>query len=159
MFRLGGFLRLTGKFRCGASESVKAKAMEAALKAVDLDATLAEAHTTLGHVRATYCWDWPGACTEYKLATVLNPAYATVHHWYAITYLSPLELFEMRGQKLRRRNSIPYRRASKGILPLSYNGRLYEQAIEQCKKTIELEPAFQSSYRNIMRLFLHFNMR
>jgi serine/threonine-protein kinase len=129
-------------------KSVKAKAMEAALKAVELDATLAEAHTTLGHVRATYCWDWPGACTEYKLAMALNPAYATVHHWYAITYLSPLGLFENARTEIEKAEELDPLSASikRDIAVILYNGRLYEQAIEQCKKTIELEPAFQSSY-------------
>ncbi|MGC2659524.1 MAG: hypothetical protein WA324_16325 [Bryobacteraceae bacterium] len=129
-------------------KSVKAKAMEAALKAVELDATLAEAHTTLGHVRATYCWDWEKALAEYKLAMTLNPAYATVHHWYAITYLTPLGLFQNARNEIQKAEELDPLSASikRDIAVILFNGRLYEQAIEQCKRTIELEPTFQSSY-------------
>lgn len=139
---------LLGNSGAAPPKSIKAKAMEAALKAVELDATLAEAHATLGHVRATYCWDWPGACTEYKLAMALNPAYATVHHWYAITYLAPLGLFENARTEIQKAEELDPLSASikRDIAVILCNGRLYEQAIEQCQKTIELEPAFQSSY-------------
>jgi TolB-like protein/lipoprotein NlpI len=139
---------LLGNSGAAPPKSIKAKAMQAALKAVELDATLAEAHATLGHVRATYCWDWPGACTEYKLAMALNPAYATVHHWYAITYLAPLGLLENARTEIQKAEELDPLSASikRDIAVILCNGRLYEQAIEQCRKTIELEPAFQSSY-------------
>jgi serine/threonine-protein kinase len=139
---------LLGNSGAVSPKSVKVKAMDAALKAVELDATLAEAHTTLGHVRATYCWDWPSACTEYKLAMALNPAYATGHHWYAITYLAPLGLFENARTEIEKAEELDPLSASikRDIAVILFNGRLYEEAIEQCKKTIELEPAFPSSY-------------
>lgn len=130
------------------AKDVKAKAMWAALKAVELDPTLAEAHTALGHVRATYCWDWQSACAEYRTAIALNPAYATVHHWNAITYLSPQGLLKNALTEIQRAEELDPVSISikRDIAIILYYGRRYEQAVAQCRKTIELEPAFSGGY-------------
>src|SRR3974377_72797 len=59
------------------------KAEAAARKALQIDNSIAEAHTTLGFVRE-YFWDWKGAEEEYKTAIALNPRFATTYHWYSI---------------------------------------------------------------------------
>lgn len=61
----------------------KPKARTAALKALQLDDTLAEAHTSLGGILGDYDYDFAGEEREYKRAIELNPNYATAHHWYA----------------------------------------------------------------------------
>src|SRR5262249_189023 len=58
-------------------------ARTAAIKAIQLDDTLAEPHASLGHVKAYYDRDWAGAEAEYKKAIELNPNYPNAHHWYA----------------------------------------------------------------------------
>src|SRR5262245_19951526 len=55
-----------------------------ALKALDLDDSLAEAHASLGFIKHNYDWDWQGAESEYRRAIELNPNYATAEHWYAL---------------------------------------------------------------------------
>jgi serine/threonine-protein kinase len=65
------------------------KAREAALKALDLDPSLAEAHTSLGFIRATYDWAWEDGARHYLRAIELNPGYATAHHWYGCDLLAP----------------------------------------------------------------------
>jgi len=57
------------------------KAKEAAIKALSLDSTLAEAHTSLAFVLYHYEWDWPGADREFRRAIKLNPNYSLAHHW------------------------------------------------------------------------------
>ena len=59
------------------------RAKAAAVKAIELDESLGEAHTSLGFVLDSYDWDWAGAEREYQKAIALNPGYATLHHWYA----------------------------------------------------------------------------
>lgn len=59
------------------------KARAAALKALQLDPDLAEAHTTLALIAQSYDWDWQTAEREYRRAIELEPNYATAHHWYA----------------------------------------------------------------------------
>src|SRR5262249_27781272 len=59
------------------------KAKAAALKAMQLDDRLAEAHASLAYVRFWYDWDWAGAESEFRRAIDINPGYATAHQWYA----------------------------------------------------------------------------
>jgi tetratricopeptide (TPR) repeat protein len=61
------------------------KAEAAAMKALELDSTLAEAHASLAWSKMQFDWDWQGAEREFKQATELNPGYANAHHWYAGT--------------------------------------------------------------------------
>ena len=58
------------------------RARAAAERAIEIDDTLAEAHTTLAYVKFYYEWDWQGAEREFKRAIELNPNYATAHQWY-----------------------------------------------------------------------------
>ena len=59
------------------------KARAAALRAVELDDSLAEAHTALALIIENYDWDWDGSEKEYLRAIALNPNYATAHQWFA----------------------------------------------------------------------------
>src|SRR5207248_5823455 len=59
------------------------KAKSAATKALEMDDTLAEAHTSLAYIRLNYDWDWAGAEREFKRAIELDPNYANAHHWYS----------------------------------------------------------------------------
>ena len=59
------------------------KAKAAALKALELDGSLAEAHASLAFVLLYWDWDWLAAERELKRAIELNPSYVTAHHWYA----------------------------------------------------------------------------
>ena len=63
------------------------KARAAALKALELDESLAEAHTSLALIAENYDYDWQMAEKEFRRAIQLNPGYATAHQWYA-EYLS-----------------------------------------------------------------------
>src|SRR6266540_3148352 len=64
------------------------KAKAAAMKALELDDTLAEAHASLGNVKHTYDWDFAGAEREFKRAIELNPNYTSAHHFYALLLAS-----------------------------------------------------------------------
>ena len=72
------------------SESIR-HARAAALKALELDEGLAEAHTSLGLIAQIYDWDWQAAEQQYRRAIQLDSSYATAHHWYA-------ELLAYRGR-------------------------------------------------------------
>lgn len=122
---------------------VMPKAKTAAAKALEIDETLAEAHTSLAYARMHYDWDWDGAETEYKRAIELNSSYATCHHWYALL-LAAME---------RSKESIEQIKLAKGLDPLSliinavhgytlYFAREYDQAIDQCLKALELDQKF-----------------
>jgi len=119
------------------------KAKAAALRALELDDTLAEAHASLGRVFAAYDWDWRNAEKEYKRAIELNPRYATAHQWYG-GYLSVMG---------RSNEAIAERKRAVELEPLSlvinfelglafYYDRDYDRAIEQFQKTLELDQNF-----------------
>ena len=119
------------------------KAKAAAMRALELDDTLAEAHASLGRVFAAYDWDWPNAEKEYKRAIELNPRYATAHQWYG-GYLSVMG---------RSNEAIAERKRAVELEPLSlvinfelglafYYDRDYDRAIEQFQKTLELDQNF-----------------
>jgi len=80
---------LLGMDRVPNRRDLLAKAKAAALRAVELDDTSAEAHVALGGVRVVADFDWPGAEAEFKRAIELNPNDAQAHHWYANLYLDP----------------------------------------------------------------------
>lgn len=124
------------------------KAASAAAAAVMLDANSAEAHTSLAHVKATQDWDWSGSEREFHLAIGLDPAYATAHHWYAMSCLVPTgrandALEEMRlAQSLDPVSSI----VARDLAVIHVYRRDYEAALDQCDHTIELNPHFSPAY-------------
>jgi TolB-like protein/tetratricopeptide (TPR) repeat protein len=123
------------------------KAKAAALKAIELDATLAEAHASLGYIKEAYDWDWEGAERDYRRAIELNPSYPGVRHWYAIYLAIPRRFDEAFAQMKRAEELDPLSRAvrrGKGWLYLW--SREYDRAIEQWRMTLELDPDFPQAH-------------
>ena len=73
-------------------------ARDAALKALQLDPSLAEAHAALGMVACDYDYDWPTAEKEYKKAFELNPNYASAHQYYALGLMAHGRFAEANAQ-------------------------------------------------------------
>ncbi|HSE49218.1 MAG TPA: winged helix-turn-helix domain-containing protein, partial [Terriglobales bacterium] len=78
---------LLGGYANSPQDTFIRKARAAALRAVELDSRLSQAHTSLAVIAQNYDWDWQTAEKEYKEAIRLDPNNATAHHWYA-EYLS-----------------------------------------------------------------------
>jgi tetratricopeptide (TPR) repeat protein len=133
------------------------RAEAAATKALQLDSTLAEAHTSLAWSKIFFDWDWQGGEREFTQAIELNPGYANAHHWYAV-YLTIMG---------RHSEAIAQDRKAESLDPLSLiisadvalqalgPAGLYDQEMEQCRKTLEMDPSFplahaclSDSYKN-----------
>ncbi len=138
---------LQGLFQFRAPHKTFPRALAAAEKALEIDNTIAEAHTSLAFAKMLYAWDWPGAEREFKQALELNPGYAWGHLWYA-QYLSAMARFA---------EAIDEVKQAKDLDPLSisinanvgwvlYWAREYKAAVQQLEKTIELEPNFGLAY-------------
>ena len=120
-----------------------AGARSAAVRALELDEGLAEAHASLGLLAMNYDWDWPAAEREFKRAIELNPHYATAHHWYA-EYLNTQGRHDESLREIERAAELD---------PLSliintdsgkclYMARRYDEAVEQLRRTLELDPSY-----------------
>jgi len=123
------------------------KAKAAASRAVDLDDTLAEAHASLAYIKLWFDWDWPGAEREYRRALELNPNLAKAHTGYA-AYLATIG---------RTQEAINEAGRAHQLDPVSLSSldseasvliylRHYAEAVELCRRKIELEPDAERPY-------------
>jgi eukaryotic-like serine/threonine-protein kinase len=117
------------------------KAKVTAQRALELDDTLAEAHTSLAWIKTLYDWDWSGAETEFQRAIALNPSYATAHGWYGVALWNMGRLEEAIAEERRALQLDPL----SGIINRNmgdafYLAQQYDQAIAQYRKTLELYP-------------------
>ncbi len=119
------------------------KAKTAALKALEIDDTLAEPHVSLAHIKYYYDRDWAAAEREYKRAIELNPNYPTAHQWYAV-YLMSAGRFDEALAKARRAQELdPLSLPINMVLGWVFlNARQYDQSVEQLRRTLEMDPNF-----------------
>jgi TolB-like protein len=120
------------------------KARAAAEKAIQLDDSLAEAHASLGYVKALYDFDWAGAEREFQRAIQLNPGLADAHFGYGIVVMCPQErLQEALREMLLARDLDPLSPMINTYLALAYrlNG-MPEQAVAADHKALDLDPNF-----------------
>ncbi len=124
------------------------QAKAAALRALEIDDSLAEAHTALGFYLSNYEWDRDGAEKEYRRAIELKPNYATAHHWFAAD-LSNVKRFDDSLVELRRAEELdplsPIIGTNLGDT-LVY-ARRYDEAIAQYKRTLVRNPNFAYAHR------------
>lgn len=139
---------LLGTFMGHLPDYYQAKARATIQKALTLDDTLSEAHTSLAKMKMDYDHDWSGAEQEFKRAIQLNPGYSTAHHWYGEVYLSAMGRLRESIAELQIAHEIDP--LSTGIitgLAWSYTGlHQYEKAVEECNKALELETQDSSIY-------------
>jgi tetratricopeptide (TPR) repeat protein len=119
------------------------KAKAAALKALQLNDSLAEAHTSLAFVEMHYEWDWPGSEKEFKRALELNPNYATAHQWFAIWLMSQGKQDAALEEERRAQEADPLSTIIKADTAqlLVYAGR-YDEAAQQAQRALEIDPGF-----------------
>ncbi len=111
------------------------RAKTAALKALQLDDTLAEAHASLAFIRMSFDWDWVGAEQSFERAIQLNPNYATARQWYGV-YLIARGRFDAGIAETEHAIRLdPLALIINSQLARAwYFARRYDQAIEQCKR-------------------------
>ena len=126
---------------------VHPKARSAALKAVELDDSLAEAHNSLAYTKFNYDWDWPGAEAEFRRSIQLNPGYAHAHHWYAHLLLSQGRTAEALAESNRALDLDELSPIINVHLAWHYYfARQYDKSLEQGQKTLELHPGYGLAY-------------
>jgi TolB-like protein/DNA-binding winged helix-turn-helix (wHTH) protein/Tfp pilus assembly protein PilF len=116
---------------------------DALQRALEIDDRLGEAHKSLAWVRFAYDWKWSEAETEFKRAIELQSNDATTHQWYA-EFLSSMGRVDESLAEIRRAQQLEPASPIINVIAaqIYFFGRQYDQAIEQCHKTLELDPNF-----------------
>ena len=118
------------------------KAKEAAAKALEIDESSAEAHSSMAFIK--FRWDWDRAETEREFQTAIKvkPAYAPAHQWYS-SYLVAVERFDEAIVEAKRTEELE----PLSFVASSHLGWIYylsgrnDEAIQQCRKILELDPS------------------
>src|SRR5215216_867089 len=121
------------------------KARAAVTKALEIDETLAEAHTSLAVVKMDYEWDLPGAEREFKRAIVLNPSYSSAHQWYGLLLVSRGQTEQAIAETKRAQQLDPLSLiVDMGLGGLYIYARRFDEAIAYLEKIRDQHPeAFQ----------------
>ena len=125
----------------GPQDQLMGKARAAALKALQLDDTLAEAHTSLALVAENYDYDWQTAEKEFKRAIQLDPNYATAHQWYAecLSWLGRFEEALAESERARQLDPLSIIIAVDHATILCY-AKQYDRAIAQSQVVLNMDP-------------------
>ena len=138
---------MLGAYRVARQDDVIPKARAAALKALELDEQLPEAHTSLAVIAQNYDRDWATAEREYRRAIELDPNYATAHHWYA-EFLAVQGRFDEAFAEIERARQLDPLSliigADRGAI--LYYDRQYDRSIEQFRAVLERDPDFPRAH-------------
>ena len=131
-------------YSVGTPQECYPKAKEAARRALEIDDTLAEAHTAMAAVLIDYDWNLSESNKEFERAIELNPNYPNAHHWYARENLTIRGNFDRALSEMRRAQELdPLSLIINANFGKAYfNARRYDEAIQQLRKTIEIDQTF-----------------
>jgi TolB-like protein/DNA-binding winged helix-turn-helix (wHTH) protein/Flp pilus assembly protein TadD len=135
------------------------QAKAAAIKALELDSTLGEAHNSLAFVLDGFDWDFDSAGKEFQRAIELNPGYATAHHWYA-WHLSLLGRYDEAIAEMRKAENLDPLSLiiNADLAELLVLAHSYDESIRQSRKTIEMDPNFALAHNQLAQAYLQKHM-
>ena len=122
--------------------------------ALKYDDSLAEAHTSLASIKAVADWDWQGAENEYRRAIELNPNYATAHHWYGAQLFVQGKVDQgIQEIKIAQQLDPLSLGINKDLSVALLYARDYDKALEQCRKTLEIDQNFHVMSTYIAQIY------
>jgi TolB-like protein/DNA-binding winged helix-turn-helix (wHTH) protein/Tfp pilus assembly protein PilF len=131
------------------------KARAAAVKALELDGGLGEAHNSLAFCLDVYGWDFDQAGKEFRRAIELSPGYATAHHWYAwhlaLMHRNEDALAEMRKAASLDPLSLIIKADAAELLLIGHD---YDESMLQSRKTLEMDPGFALGHHQLGQAYL-----
>jgi TolB-like protein len=128
-------------YSAGPPQALVSRARAAALKALALNPSLAEAHTALALIVQNHDWGWPASEREFRRAIALNPNYATAHHWYAehLMWLGRFEEALSESERARQLDPLSLIIAADNGAILYY-ARRYDEAIDRLRAVRAVDP-------------------
>ena len=131
------------------------KAKAAAVKALELNSALGEAHNSLAFCLDGFDWDFESAEKEFRRAIELNPGYATAHHWYAWHLALVGRNAEAITEMKKAQNLDPLSLIiNADLAELLLIAHSYDESIEQSRKTIEMDPNFGLAHNQLAQAYL-----
>ncbi len=132
------------------------RAQAAALKALEIDKTLAEAHASLAFLEFNFNWNWAAAEREFQRTLELNSSYAEAHHWYSHYWTDRGRAEESLAETKRALEFDPLSLIVNVHLGWHYTfAGQYDQAIEQLQKTLEMDPGYYSAYLRLGQAYAY----
>jgi TolB-like protein/DNA-binding winged helix-turn-helix (wHTH) protein/Flp pilus assembly protein TadD len=135
------------------------KAKAAAIKALELDSTLGEAHNSLAFSLDVFDWDLDSAGKEFRRAIELNPGYATAHQWYA-SHLIVLGRNDEAIGEMRKAESLDPLSLIIGadLADFLVIAHSYDESMRESRKTIEMDPNFALAHNQLGQAYLQKHM-
>src|ERR1700722_16623686 len=135
------------------------KAKAAAIKALELDSSLSEAHNSLAFCFDAFDWDFESAGKEFRRAIELNPGYATAHHWYA-WHLSLMGQYDDAIAEMRKAKNLDQLSLiiNSDLAELLVIAHFYDESIIQSRKTIGMDPNFALAHNQLAQAYLQKHM-
>jgi len=120
------------------------KAKAAAIRALEIDPSLAEAETSLATAKFNYDWDWAGAADGFRRAIQMDPRYATAYQRYSL-YSIAMGRFDDSFEQIKKARDLDPLSIS---INSSYGWRLYlarqyDRSIAQLRDTLEMDPSYE----------------
>jgi TolB-like protein/Tfp pilus assembly protein PilF len=136
-----------GNFGTLRPEQAYPQQRDAALKALDLDPTMDEAHSALGWTKVFYEHDWAGARSEFQRAVDLNPNSATAHQGFAMYFIAMGQFDQSHNEILRAQELDPVSLNIKADVGwFLYYARRTDESIAQLKDVLEMDPNFSIAH-------------
>jgi tetratricopeptide (TPR) repeat protein len=130
-------------------------ARTAALRAIELDPSLAEGHASLGLIRLNYDWDWVGAEEEFRTALELNPSYSTARQWYS-SFLSSMGRHDEAIASAQQAAALdPFSITATIRIGIAYShAEKHDDAAATLERAMAMDPAFLHSHSWLTMAYL-----
>jgi serine/threonine-protein kinase len=150
---------LIGHYAYLAPHEAFPRAKKEAQKALSIDNTLAEVHTSLAYISTLYEWDWVRAESEFKQAIDLNPSYATAHHWYSV-FLTIMERYDKAIAEIKRAQQLD---PGSNIINVDagwpyIHMRQYDKAIDACQNVLAMDEGFWRAHFDLAQIYFRKEM-
>ncbi len=124
-------------------------------EALKLDPTLGQPHATIGFMRMFWDWRLSDAKESLRLAIELSPNYATAHQWYAINLIAKRSGGAALAEMKRAVELEPHSLAiNADLCQIYYFLQKYDDALEQCKKTLKMDANFLNAHSNLYEIHM-----
>lgn len=138
---------LLGYYAAESPNDVMPKAKAATVRALELDDSLAEAHSSLAYIQYAFEWNWAASEREFKKAIRLNPKYATAHHWYAFKLAAMGKHADAIAEMNLARELDPLALIINAEVGWAYYfARDFLKANEHYQKSLEMDPNFSVAH-------------